>query len=447
MDDFEGAFGQYALKLTNELFHTMAPSSMSAMERWMRERMLELGRLLLRAWLADQEERYPAETVPCACGARAVYERRREGVLHTTLGTVRYQRAYYLCPACHQGQYPLDQRLGLRPGEMSAELESLVGMTGALVPFEKGSQFFERLTLVGISPQSMDKATEAMGTEVMAVEAEQIAASQDEGQLAAEARAAPEGERLYGTLDAVKVHCREKRDAEDEGWRDLKAGAWFHTEAPPPATPEDSWEIQARDISYYCDFGEASAFGALLWARGYARGALRAREVVFIGDGAEWIWNLVAEHYPQATQIVDWFHARERLGGVAKAAIRDGAEQARWLERVRGLLWEGRVEEVLAALGALPGAEEVGNEVHKAIHYFSAHRARMHYAAFRAQGYQIGSGTIESACKQLGILRMKVPGATWSTEGARRTAKARAAFLSDQWDEVAARREYLRHAA
>jgi len=71
----------------------------------------------------------------------------------------------------------------------------------------------------------------------------------------------------------------------------------------------------------------------------------------------------------------------------------------------------------------------------------------MNYAAFRARGYQIGSGTIESACKQLGILRMKVPGATWSTEGARRTAKARAAFLSDQWDEVAARRERLPRAA
>ena len=447
MDDFEQGFGQYVLKLAHDLFMTTAPSSMSTMERRIREGMLELGRYLLSAWLATQEGRYPAETVPCACGGAAAYERQREGVLYTMLGTVRYQRAYYLCPACHQGQYPLDQRLGLRPGEMSAELESLVGMTGALVPFEKGSQFFERLTLVGISPQSVDKATEAMGEEVMRIEGEQVAASQDEGALAAEARAAQEPERLYGTLDAVKVHCREKRSVDDEGWRDLKAGAWFRTDAPAPSTPEDTWEIRARDISYYCDVAEASTFGALLWATGYARGVLRARELVFIGDGADWIWNLVAEHYPQATQIVDWFHARERLGVVAKAAIRDGAEQARWLDQVRGWLWAGRVDEVLAELGALPGAEEVGNEVHKAIHYFSTHRARMNYAAFRARGYQIGSGTIESACKQLGILRMKVPGATWSTEGARRTAKARAAFLSDQWDEVAARRERLPRAA
>ena len=58
-----------------------------------------------------------------------------------------------------------------------------------------------------------------------------------------------------------------------------------------------------------------------------------------------------------------------------------------------------------------------------------------------------GSGTIESGCKQIGTQRMKVPGATWSLEGARRTAKARAAMLSGQWDYLASRREHLPRAA
>jgi len=67
----------------------------------------------------------------------------------------------------------------------------------------------------------------------------------------------------------------------------------------------------------------------------------------------------------------------------------------------------------------------------------------MDYATYRRKGYQIGSGTIESACKQLGVQRMKVPGATWNLEGARLTAKSRAALLSDQWEMLTARREYL----
>jgi hypothetical protein len=60
--------------------------------------------------------------------------------LYTILGTIKYQRAYYLCPTCHTGQYPLDNELGLRPGEMSAELESLTAMTGAQLPFGQSSQ-------------------------------------------------------------------------------------------------------------------------------------------------------------------------------------------------------------------------------------------------------------------------------------------------------------------
>jgi len=73
------------------------------MERQIREMLLKLGQFLLGAWLAMQEEPYPAESIPCPCGSQAQYEFRREGVLYTILGTIKYQRFYYLCPTCHKG--------------------------------------------------------------------------------------------------------------------------------------------------------------------------------------------------------------------------------------------------------------------------------------------------------------------------------------------------------
>ena len=181
----------------------------------------------------------------------------------------------------------------------------------------------------------------------------------------------------------------------------------------------------------------------MLWATGIQREALRAKELVFLGDAAEWIWNLVHEHFPHAVQIVDWFHATEHLETVAKVAFEEENDRKAWLKDIRQSLWEGRVTVVIQSCEALAKQGRGADESRKAATYFTNNAVRMDYAAYRKAGYQIGSGTVESACKQLGIQRMKVPGATWDMQGARLTAKARAAVLSEQWDTLAKRREYL----
>ena len=436
-------FADQMQRITAELLGGETPHSVSEMERRTRQAVLEMGRFLLTTWLRLLDGSYPESEITCRCGAKAHYQCRRDGELLTLLGTVHYERAYYLCAQCHQGTYPLDERLGLRPGEISAELESLLGMTGALMTFAKGSDLFTRLTLVDISPQSMDKATQNMGAEVTGLEQEWRQASEDGLALTRQERAPKDERRLYGTLDATKVHTRERENAEDKGWRDLKVGAWFESDAPPPEGPQEDWDVKARNLTYYCDFAEAKEFGKLLWATGIQREALRAKELVFLGDAAEWIWNLVHEHFPHAVQIVDWFHATEHLETVAKVAFEEENDRKAWLKDIRQSLWEGRVTVVIQSCEALAKQGRGADESRKAATYFTNNAVRMDYAAYRKAGYQIGSGTVESACKQLGIQRMKVPGATWDMQGARLTAKARAAVLSEQWDTLAKRREYL----
>jgi len=296
-------YGRYVMELTAELLQPEPPSGLSQMERGIRTMLLKQGRFLLGAWLAMLDQPYPAESIPCPCGGQALYQFRREGTLLTILGQVTYERAYYLCPQCHQGRYPLDEQLGLRPGQMSAELESLAGMTGAQLPFQQGSQLFESLTLVSLSDHSLAKATQAIGAEVAAQEQEWIAQSHDEQWLQTQERLSHGPERLYGSLDGVKVHIRGDHE---HPWRELKAGAWFTTTQEPPGNPHEDWEIHATDITYYCDLCEARQFGELVWATGCQQRAQLAQELIFLGDGAEWIWNLVRDHYPEAIQIVDF---------------------------------------------------------------------------------------------------------------------------------------------
>jgi hypothetical protein len=436
-------FAEQMQKVTAELLGGATPKSASEMERRTREAVVEMGRFLLGTWLRLLDGSYPKSEIKCRCGGKARYQCRREGELLTVMGTVHYERAYYLCATCHEGTYPLDEKLGLRPGQISAELESLLGMTGALMTFGKGSDLFTRLTLVESSAQTMDKATQNMGAEVIRLEKEWREKSEDGLALTRQERAPHDERRLYGTLDATKVHTREREDEEDQGWRDLKVGAWFESDAPPPEEPLEDWDVQARNLTYYCDFAEAKEFGKLLWATGIQREALKAKEMIFLGDAAEWIWNLAHEHFPRAVQIVDWFHAAEHLELVAKAVFEEEEARKTWLKDVRQSLWEGHVLAVIHACDALAGPGPGASEARKAVTYFTNNALRMDYGAFRKAGYQIGSGTVESACKQLGIQRMKVPGAMWDLQGARLTAKARAALLSDQWDLLAQRRLYL----
>ena len=229
---------QYVQEMTAQLLMGESPRSLSDMESRVRETVLKIGQFLLGAWVQIETESHPPATVACRCGGKAAYHSEREAKLLTVLGRISYKRPYYVCSECHQETFPLDERLGLRPGEIGAQLESLLGMVGASMTFSKGTDLFESLTLVRVSPQTMGKATQQMGREVMRFEEELVEDSEDEMAVHKQIRAERHGRRLYGTLDATKVHTYEQRDDEDGGWRDLKVGAWFETDVTPPDTPE-----------------------------------------------------------------------------------------------------------------------------------------------------------------------------------------------------------------
>jgi hypothetical protein len=424
-----------------------ASGSLSEMEQTVRRFLLWLGGVMLGLWLKWEEGRYPPKDNLCPhCQGKAIYQRQREGTLHTVLGTISYRRAYYTCAQCHHGHYPLDERLGLRPNQMSAELERLAGMVGVQTAFGKGSQLFEELTLIKLSDHSLDKSAQAYGREVEKREQTLLAAAGVPAVQLMRKREARPVLRLYGAMDGALVHVRGD---EDHPWRELKLGAWFQAKGQPPRTPDGKWRIQAEHITYYADCCEAQTFGLLLWATGLQRLADLAVELVFIGDGAAWIWRLVEEYFPHAIQIVDWFHACEYLVKVAQQAFPSAQERQIWLTSVRTALWKGQLDRVLEACQAHVQRQRTPEDdaAQQAVTYFSNNRQRMDYPTYRQKGYQIGSGTIESAAKQIVAQRMKVTGAIWNLEGARLVAKARAAFLSAQWTDLAARRAHLHRAA
>jgi len=434
--------------LSTEVINTWEqPSSLSEMEQQIRRFLLWLGNVMLSLWLGQENRQRAPKTKACPhCQGQARYHSQRPGTLHTMFGKVTYRRAYYTCATCHQGHYPLDDRLGLRPNQLSAEVERLAGMVGVQTAFGKGSQLFEELTLVSLSDHSLDKSAQAYGQTVEDMEQRwQAEAGDHEMQLQRKRNARPVL-RLYGTVDGALMHTRGD---EDNPWRELKIGAWFQAKGQPPKSPDGKWRIQAENITYFADVCEAQTFGELVWASGLQRNADQAVELIFIGDGAAWIWRLVEQYFPDAIQIVDWFHACEYLVNVAHVAFSETKKRQDWLTTQRTALWNGELDTVIDACQAhvQSGRDPNDDPAQKAVTYFTNNRSRMDYPAYRDNGYQIGSGTIESAAKQIVSQRMKVTGAIWNLASARWVAKARAAFLSDQWDDLAARRTHLNRAA
>jgi len=401
------------------------------LESELREGMKQVGAACLEEALETQNARYPQAEVACACGEQAQYLFQREAKTLSVFGWVSYRRAYYLCPHCHQGQYPLDRRWGLRPGQVSAALGSLLALEGVDVSFEQASRKIAKMLLVQVSENTVRQAPQRFGALQEDAEREWQAESQDMDNLAARCRTIQDPpQRLYGALDGILVPVRAE-------WCELKCGCWYEVEAakgkPPPAVG-DTDGLRAKQISYYCDLADAATFRDLVWATGYRRRADRAPEIVFVADGAAWIWKIVEHHFPQATQIVDWYHAAEYLSKIAQAAFEQQSPAGEaWLKRARAQLWQGEMAQVMATCEEQANKPAAAAEVHKAITYYSNNRRRMDYARFRAEGYQIGSGNVESACKQLGTQRLKRSGARWTESGARQTVKARAAWLSGDW--------------
>jgi hypothetical protein len=410
-------------------------------ETGMRELLRAVGAEALGSYLERADQVAPVEEEQtCACGSATKYQFRRAAVILSVFGRVSYKRRYYTCPECHQGRSPLDQRMGIEAGEVTAGLAELLALAGVEVAFEEASRLLERYLLFQVSDNTLRKETERFGELQAKLEEQCKQQSQDEQWLQErQHRLGKQPGRLYGSLDGVMAPLKGE-------WRELKNIAWYQVEIirshqsrrHHAGSVGEQNELQAQAITYHGDIQTADQFGDLFWATACQRHADLYEELVFVCDGAVWIWKLIEHHFPHATHIVDWYHASEYLPPIAEAAFgKDTPEYHAWLDQARSQLWEGQIEALIQDCQLFASIPAGAKAVYDAVSYFTHNQKRMDYARFRQLGYFIGSGTVESAGKQIAGLRLKRAGARWTDCGAVSTAKARAAWLSAHWDALA----------
>mgnify|MGYP000384715545 CR=1 FL=1 len=218
------------------------------------------------------------------------------------------------------------------------------------------------------------------------------------------------------------------------GWKEIKTGCVYTTRTRMPRKRPETVEIRAEAQSYVAALADAETFGWHLWAEACRRGMDPTSDLVVIGDGAHWIWNLATDHFPTTTQILDWCHASAYVWNAATAIYGDAsAQRTIWAHQQLDDLWDGKGAQHLRALAAVRGK---GEAVTDAISYYTTHQARVDYPTYRARGLQMGSGTIESSCKKLVSARLKLAGMIWDTGGAEAVVVVRAWQKSGRWAEA-----------
>jgi hypothetical protein len=210
-----------------------------------------------------------------------------------------------------------------------------------------------------------------------------------------------------------------------EGWKEVKLTAISAVEVRPAQErpPQESKAsrraedpyVTLKGHSYQAGLWDADTMALHQYAEGLRRGIDHCQRLSSVNDGAPWIGRITDLNFPEAIQIVDWSHAEGRLWKVSKAVFGEQSPEGRgWVEERLDHLWGGNVQKVEAALQVLNlDQERWPDEVRQAPGYFQGNRKRMCYDEFRAEGYPIGSGTVESGINTVVHHRMKRPGQGW----------------------------------
>lgn len=385
--------------------------------------------------------------VPCACGQVARYEGMRSRPILTAVGWARIERPYYLCRACHNGQFPADVELDLNKTDFSPGVRRMLAAVGSEAPFAQGRDQMKLLAGLEVTAKAVERAAESIGEDIEARQQQDI---QYAKQLSLPALAGPPIPFLYVQMDGTQVFvvksetegCAGRTPGQPTRARECKLGAVFTQtgvdDQGRPVRDEDS-------TTYVGAIESAEEFGLRLYTEAWNRGWDRAAIRVVMGDGSHWIWNIANQHFPGAIQIVDLYHARQHLWDLARKLYpADEVAQKRWLTHKLDWLENGKIEKLVAALQRLADTNtnsELVKTMRIEAEYFDGNRDRMRYPEFREKSLFVGSGVIEAGCKTVIGSRLKQSGMFWTVRGANAIIALRCCCISAKfesyWEERA----------
>lgn len=316
--------------------------------------------------------------------------------------------------------FPLDEQLGLLPGRWSPRLQQIVTLLGTLMPFGQVPAVLQTLSRVTISRSSARRVTEVAGAALAAIEAQ-------------------ESERIRATHPPDPPGATRQQVSVDGAMVPVVGGEWREVKTMVVGDLAGGKPGHAGALSYVSRVLEADRFGELATGELHRRGTFAAETVVAVADGALWCQQFYAYHFPGAIRILDFPHAAEQLSRAAQACFGPGPEADDWGKTQRERLLAGDAEAVCQAVTELPVTQapnpvEAYTVMRQVGTYLRERVPQLAYADFRAAGYPIGSGAVESANKRVVETRLKGAGMHWTVANANALLALRGCLCSQRWD-------------
>lgn len=370
------------------------------------------------------------------CQASARFVNRREKTFVSLLGELRLSRCYYHCH-CGRGVFPWDRTLHLETSERltraAQEVTCIVGVKASFA--ESSERTLYKVCSLRLSESTVERVVEAAGERIgQALANKQTFGAEQAWDWHHDARGKT---CAYVSLDATGIRQQGERGAKAEakmayvGMVYNPRGAAQTLERRKASTP--------HQVRYLAGFYALDDLGLELRRQAAQVGWDAAEQQIALSDGGHGLEEFFRKNFPRAVCILDFWHAKEYLVELAHALFGEKAEGTAWLdEQCHRLKREGGAA-VLAQLEALDVSSHppAAQELHRVTtNYYRNHAQRMDYPTYIANGWEIGSGPVESACKTVVNNRLDGSGMRWGPRGSDSLCRLRALYLSEptQWE-------------
>jgi hypothetical protein len=412
---------------------------LEAWETALRAAVLSAGARMLEGLLEGIGSGQGVGPIFCQCGRRMESRGLRSKELLTMLGPVTYARSRFQCSACGAARYPGDEILDIADTTRSPGLRRMMARAGSQSPFKEGHEDLRIYAGLEVGAKDIERVAEGMGQQMEAWLSREREEVLEQNEPLAGENTIP---LLYICYDGTGVpmtqeELRGRKGKQADGsakTREAKLGCVF------TQTTKDAKGFPVRDpesTSFVGAIEPAENFGWRMYGEAVRRGLSQAQRVVVLGDGAEWVKNVAQMHFPEATFIIDLYHARQHVSGLCKTLFsadekKMGQQRIRWWTD----LDEGKVEKIICqAQQQLPQDTEAKKKAEAEIHYLEKNKEHMRYGEFRAQGLFVGSGVVEAGCKTVIGQRLKQSGMEWSIRGANAIISLRCIIKSNRFED------------